>query len=401
MKQIKIILALLLLGCLTLPSFAQTREEEEDYIPFVEQGKTWWYTIAAQILYHYGDEEFDGKSEGCFALTLHGEYDFHGHKWMGIFLIYKGETSPFPIGLLREEDREVYLLNEDKILAEKEMHEMEEYYATIPCCLKRVLAYNPEKNPDGLKVLSFKKKFQYLELPYDSSYLLEDVFTTHAEGDNGEVYERRGYTYLFLPEYVYSDSTKPYDFTLEEYNSLIDRDEEYFKESKLFSIDQDKDPYDLTGYLNGYSFFIGGAPKMLLLEGIGFTHISFYSTPLFWATPQGMLTPYSWLQFVTDSTGNIIWGRKNGKESYEKLMSGIRPIANDNINIIIDENELHVTTSGLKGNLRILDVAGTRVCEYPVSGDSEEWISLPELSKGVYIATLEAGGCTITRKFVK
>ncbi len=109
---------------------------------------------------------------------------------------------------------------------------------------------------------------------------------------------------------------------------------------------------------------------------------------------------------VTDAEGNMIFKMDEAYKVLEKFQSasegsGVERVSMDD-NMEIKGSVIKINLQGKdSGLLSIYSIDGTKVCEYPVSGDSEERISLPELTKGVYIATFEAGGRTITRKFVK
>ncbi len=148
MKQIKIILALLLLGCFTLPSFAQTLEEEDNYIPFVEQGKTWWY-LCDQLGMYLGVPQFGENDWGVLGLTIQGKRVIDGTEWDEIHLEYPEDTiCPIPCAFIREENKRVYtLLNlrdekdnlRNKFLTDEEIEQYNEYFQNIPDPIRRFL----------------------------------------------------------------------------------------------------------------------------------------------------------------------------------------------------------------------------------------------------------------------
>ncbi len=143
MKHIKIILALLLLGCLTLPSFAQIQEKDDDYIPFVEQGKTWWY-VCYQGSKYFDISQFGDKKWGIFGFIIQGKRIIDEVEWDEIHLISTDEKiCPTPCAFIREEDRKVYSLPfiKDGILSEEELKLESEFDTTVQHPIMEVTNY--------------------------------------------------------------------------------------------------------------------------------------------------------------------------------------------------------------------------------------------------------------------
>lgn len=398
MKQLRLLFTIFLLATSAIAGFAQAQDDYE-YTPLVEQGKTWWYKIQGKTIFDWGNE-FNGGNIGCFSLSLNGEWEVEGNKWSGLYLNYNDITSPFPIALLREEDREVYLQSENIILSEEEKKEMKVYRQDLPHCLLEVLNNfqyyeNLEGMPDGMKILSFKKNANYLYLNRpDYPWILGDVLFSSMEGDEGKEY--------VVPTYRYDVNCSKLPWSSEEYDELTDRDEDFFRDSAIFSIYKEENPYNLSEYNplfnEGYGKF-----SMLLLEGIGLTHITFYSTTLFWELNRICANdgPFSYLLYVSDREGNTLWSIKNGKSIYENIHSGAETVESDNISLEISRDIAKINTSGQSGIFSISNIAGQQIYEKRIEGKTETVISIDGLTKGVYIARLDINGKTITRKFVR
>ncbi len=410
MKRIKIILALLLLGCLTLPSFAQTLEEEDNYIPFVEQGKTWWY-LCTQMGMYLGVPQFGENNWGVFGLTIQGKRVIDGTEWDEIHLEYPEDAiCPIPCAFIREENKRVYtLLNlrdeknnlRNKFLTDEEIRQYNEYFKNIPDPIRRFLPTAIWVNNRDEK--DWPQEFDEPILIYDFSgttHTLKYFFTPYLP--NVMMGESITYVIDYIDQLEFGDK---------KYNSYVYRGCTDWCTGEIEDIDYDAPVIvnDLRPIESWDKYMSSSMPK-IMIEGVGELYVG-------WTNPQELFyyhminaragTTYDSvlsLLSVTDAEGNMIFKIDEAYEVLKQFQSasdGVEELSMDN-EMEIDGSVIRIRLQGNdSGLLSIYSIDGTKVCEYPVSGDSEERISLPELTKGVYIATLEVNGKTITRKFVK
>ncbi len=388
MKRIKIILALLLLVCFTLPSFAQTREEEYGYIPFVEQGKTWWY-LCEQGLKYFDIPQFGDKKWGTFGFIIQGKRMIDGVEWDEIHLISTDDAvCPTPCAFIREENRKVYSIPyiKDGILTEEELKLDSEFYNTVPRPVIEVTnTYEWVCGHDDCNTYHFKPELVYNFSPTPHSIQYQWIPFCSLRGFRN--------CWLKKIEHLqYGDKS----YTMYQY-SPPECDDPYFDEP--FKIDNVEVVSGVTLINSLTEYYLStDNDNIYIIEGIG---IGLFFCHTYSDIVGGRLgDSFFWLISVVDSTGEEIYGDKEGTiEAWNQ--SGVERVSMDD-EMEIEGSVIKIHLQGKEsGLLSIYSIDGTRVCEYPVSGDSEEWISLSELTKGVYIATLEAGGCTITRKFVK